>query len=131
MTDLYTLNPVNKLAAGVVDQSGCTSHEGLDEKQEKSVLLARRDWLKQQRWGLHPKSGDYKRYGQEMHQIDQRIIELNKRIRKEYRHKTSTLNRWVIKVLKARMSKAAWELVLKEAQELLEKENEKWEEENE
>jgi uncharacterized protein YxjI len=106
--DIYTRAPINKTAAMVVSQSGCS--EELTDAQRRDSLVARWKYLKGRLPQL-PKNCDLrKKIGKEMVAIQNQITELRPR------HKVRGLQEYIVDVLKERYTKYQWEQIIEEAE---------------
>jgi hypothetical protein len=113
LKDVYTLSPINKSAASVVSQSGCTSHEGLSLEQQKANLCTKVHDLESKVLLTRKKDPLRKVYGNEIHALHEKIIEINKQI--GFR-KYGDLTEYIIKIVKRRMTSLAWSMLLQEAE---------------
>jgi uncharacterized FlaG/YvyC family protein len=113
MKDIYTLSPINKTAAFVVGQSGCTSHEGLSLEQQKANLCAKWHELENKIMSMHKKDPSRKAYGKQIHELHEKISEINKQIK--FR-KHGDLSEYIVKIIKSRMTKLYWNQLLEEAE---------------
>jgi hypothetical protein len=110
MRDIYSLAPRNKTASLVVDQSGCTSHEGLNEKQIRDNLRARWRYVS----SMLTKMGVLEKGYKEL-VLEQRTIEATL---SKYKKIQRDLSEFIIDILKPRFTKHQWQQILNDATEL-------------
>jgi hypothetical protein len=114
MKDIYTSIPINKTAALVVNQSGCTSHKGLSNEQLLANLKYRYHTIVDKCQQLKKNSEERKSYGQEMHELCLKMSVLRNKL--NLKRQLPDLGHYIIKIAKSRMSKDAWSALVKEAE---------------
>ncbi len=117
MPDIYTSDPLNKTAAVVVSQKGCTSHEGFTPEQHRDNWIARSQHLASILGGMG--KGDPRRSApaKEYREIQLKLTVLKK-------NRTSRdLKHYIIDVLKERCTRHQWDMIVEKAEKRKEKDN--------
>jgi hypothetical protein len=111
--DIYTLKPANKTAAMVVDQAGCTSHIGFTLEQKRANIRAQLIMLKRKMSEMSKKDRSRKENGMKIERLQDQLCELSKKYKIK---KRGELSGYIVEIVKERMTKFAWENLLKEAE---------------
>ena len=110
------MTPINKTAALVTSQSGCAESEELSIEQERECLILRLSQVDQEFAPL--KSSESTEYKEEL-RLERFELRKQLRVLKAQRKVNNRLdrdlNQYIIDVLKKRMGKFQWSLVVKEA----------------
>ncbi len=117
MKDIYASIPINKTAALVTNQKGCTSHNGLSDVQKREDLKCRFYRIKELLKTVPKNSADGKRLGREQFQIQEELRRTKKRSVSGYRN----IEMYIIDILKKRMTPSQWKALTEEARQLKER----------
>lgn len=107
--DIYTNSPINKIAATVVNQSGCTSHEGLSDSQKRDVLIKRVLYLNKQ---VHERGKNFPGYElmrREIQSINSKLSGFKKKHNREFHH-------FLLDVINEVVTKQQWKMWVEEAE---------------
>ena len=108
MSDIYTKNPINKIAAKVVSQIGCT--ENLTNEQKRANLVEQWKLLQHRISSLPKNSLERKRLGKDFSELGLAISAIRKKKKGDH-----DLQHYIVEIVRERMTQNQWCLLMDEA----------------